>query len=351
MSPTVATVAPEVLREIPKVELHCHLEGSLRPSTLIELAARREVTLPSTDPDELYRYGDLIEFLAVYELACAAVVTHDDFARVTYEALADAHRANVVHREMFFNPTLHPGVDYEHMLAGILEGFRSAEIDFGITARLIPSIYRQMPVAAAMEMLELVVEHRTDEVVGIGMDGDELRDPPERFAEVYAAAGAAGLRRTCHVAHDGPAAFIVTCLEQLGCERVDHGYHVVDDPRLMARLVDAGTAFLCAPPTLPLCGWPAELDASPVRTMIDAGLTVVLNSDDPAMFHTDLGEEFVKACHGWSLPAERVRRLVTDAIDAAWLDDTERASLAGRVVPELDSLLDHHPADEVAETP
>lgn len=334
------TIDPDVLRRLPKVELHCHLEGSLRPATLIELADRHGVDLPTRDPDALYSYDDLAGFLAVYEVACLAVVTGDDFARVTYESLEDAASlANVVYREMFFNPTLHPGVGYATMLAGILDGLRAASTDFGIRTRLIPSIYRQMPVAAALEMVDLVVEHRTDEVVGIGMDGDELRDPPERFAAVYAAAGAAGLHRTAHVAHDGPAAFITTCLDELGCERVDHGYHVVDDPALVARLAAAGTPFLCATPTPPLCGWPPELDASPIRSMIEAGLTVVLNSDDPTMLHTDLGSEYAKVVNGWDLPPTRVKRLVTDALDAAWLDAGERSDLTATVVPELDRML------------
>ena len=336
---TTALIPADVLHRLPKVELHCHLEGSLRAETLIDLAAMRNVPLPTTDPEALYSYDDLAGFLEVYELACRAVVTRDDFALVTYESLEDARRAGVVHREMFFNPTLHPGVRYPDMLAGILDGVRAAATDFGITARLIPSIYRQMSVEAALEMLNEIVEHRVDEVVGIGMDGDELLDPPEHFVEVYARAGAAGLRRTAHVAHDGPADFIVTCLELLGCERIDHGYHVVDDPVLMKRLANEGVPFLCATPTPPLCGWPAPFDASPVRTMIDGGLKVVLNSDDPTMLGTDLSVEYERVCRGWELPAERVRQLVADAIDAAWLDASDRASLAAAVLPEVDRQL------------
>ena len=342
-----ALVDAHVLRTLPKVELHCHLEGSIRASTLVQLADLRGIALPTRDPVALYAFDDLAEFLAVYEVACSAVVSASDFALITYESLEDAVRtSNVVYREMFFNPSLHPGVPYETMLDGILDGLRAARRDFGITTALIPSIYRQLPVDTALEMLDVVIAHRTDEVVGIGMDGDELRDPPERFTEVYARAASAGLHRTAHVAHDGPANFIVTCLDQLGCERVDHGYHVIDDPALMQRLADERVPFMCATPTPPLCGWPASFDASPVRTMIDAGLTVVLNSDDPTMLGTDLGTEFDRVCTRWSLPPERVRRLVTDALDAAWLDDADRTRLAGQIVPELDRLLGTTPPAE-----
>lgn len=333
-------IDPDLLRRIPKVELHCHLEGSVRASTLIALAQHHGMALPTRDPRSLYRFADLAAFLQVYELACAVMRTASDFALVTYEALEDAAMSsNVRYREMFFNPSLHPGTPYPVMLHGIVDGIRAAEHDYGIRCRLIPSIYRQLPVETAMAMVDEVVRHRDDHVVGIGMDGDELLDPPEQFVAVYAAAERAGLHRGAHVAHDAPASYITTCLEQLGVDRIDHGYHVVDDPALVARLRDAGTAFLCATPTPPLCGWSRDLDDSPVRRMIDAGLTVVLNSDDPTMLHTDLGLEFDKVVNGWGHTPERTKRFVTDAIAAAWCDDTERAALRRDIEPVLDRML------------
>ncbi len=337
---TPPSIDPAVLRRMPKVELHCHLEGSLRSSTLIALADHHGITLPTREPRWLYRYHDLAGFLAVYEVACAVLRTASDFALVTYEALEDAAMSsNVRYREMFFNPTLHPDISYQVMLAGIVDGIRAAEHDYGIRCRLIPSIYRQLPASAALEMVDMVAAHRSEYVVGIGMDGDELLDPPEQFVAAYAAAARAGLHRGAHMAHDGPASFITTCLDGLGCERIDHGYHVVDDPALMERLREAGTPFLCATPTPPLCGWPSAFDESPVRRMIDAGLTVILNSDDPTMLHTDLGTEFDKVCNGWGLPPSRAKRFVMDAIDAAWCDASERAELAREIEPELDRML------------
>lgn len=332
-------IDPAILRSIPKVELHCHLEGSIPPATLIDLARRRGISLPTEDPTAIYRFDDLGEFLAVYEVACDAMVDQGDFARVAYEALCDASvSANVVHREMFWNPTLHRA-PYAEQLAGILEGARAAEREHGIVTRLIPSIYRNQPVGIASAMVADVVAHRVDEVIGIGMDGDEMTDPPGGFRDVYAEVAAAGLHRTAHVAHDGPADFIRTCLDELGCERVDHGYHVVDDPALLRELADRRVPFLCASGTPPICGWPTEIEASPIRTMIEAGLTVVLNSDDPAMFGADLADEYVRLVGAWQLDADRVRRLVFDAVDAAWLDDVERGDLRARVAGPLDELL------------
>lgn len=334
-------MAPSVdratIEQLPKVELHCHLEGSLRASTVVDLAAAHDLPLPAAEVDDLYRYDDLAGFLAVYEVACGAVRTTTDFARVTYEALADAAACNIVYREMFWNPTLHP-TPYGEQLTGILDGVRSAAHDFGIRTSLIPSIYRNQPLETAHELVRTVAEHRVDEIVGIGMDGDEISDPPERFEAVYAAIDRAGLRRTAHVAHDAPAATIETVLNVLGCERIDHGYHVIDDPALVERLRVAEIPFMCASVTPPLCGWTSEHAESPIRTMINAGLKVVLNSDDPPMLHTDLNHEFIKAVEGWGLEAGHVVDLMSNAIDAAWLDDADRASLRAMIEPELAAL-------------
>ncbi len=322
------------LAQAPKVELHCHLEGSLRASTLLELARLHGLPLPSTVPDELYRYDDLAGFLSVYEVACAAVQTRDDFERVTYEALEDAAACRIVYREMFWNPTLHTTA-YQDQLAGILDGVSAAAHDFGIRTSLIPSIYRNQPVAVAHELVATVADHRVDEIVGIGMDGDEISDPPERFIDVYAAIAASGLRRTAHVAHDAPATDIDTALNLLGCERVDHGYHVIDDVGLVDRLRDARVPFMCASVTPPLCGWSADHGDSPIRSMIDAGLRVVLNSDDPPMLHTDLNQEFAKAITNWGLNGAQVVDLMTNAVDAAWLDDVDRSDLRSSIEPAL----------------
>lgn len=322
------TVDPRVLRAMPKVELHCHLEGSVRARTLIALADQYGVPLPTRSGLGLYHFADLDAFVRVYQLACDVMRTASDFALVTYESLEDAAMSsNVKYREMFVGPAEHRNTRYDAMLAGVVDGIRAAERDFGITARIIPSIPRQGTAAQAVELVETVVRHRNPYVVGIGMDGAEAGAPPERFLEAYALAGRHGLRRSAHVALEGPAGDVETCVRELGCDRIDHGYHVVDDSLLMARLRDEGVTFGCSTATPPLWGWPKGLSESPVRTMVDAGLRVTLNTDDPSMFRTDLTTEFVNACTAWDVTPERARQFVTDAVDAAWCDDDTRRHL------------------------
>lgn len=324
-----------VLRAMPKVELHCHLEGSIRARTLIALADRHGVPVPTRSGLGLYHFADLDAFVRMFELACDVMRTASDVALVTYESLEDAAMSsNVRYRELFVSPALHRHTRYDVMLAGVLDGIRAAEHDYGIRARVIPSIRRQGTAGEATELVQTVLAHRHDHVVGIGMDGAETGAPPERFVEAYRLAGRAGLRRGAHVAHQGPAAAIETCVRVLGCDRIDHGYHVVDDPALMARLRDAGTAFGCSTATPPWWGWPKGLAASPVRTMVEAGLTVTLNTDDPSMLRTDLATEFVSVCTAWGIGMDRARRFVTDAIDAAWCDDDLKRDLIAHVVPD-----------------
>jgi adenosine deaminase len=268
-------------------------------------------------------------------------VTRGDFARIAYESLEDgAGLGNLRYREMFFNPTLHTryGVRYEDVVDGLVEGIRAAEAEFGVRCRLIPSIYRQDSVAEARGMLESLLAHRPDEVIGLGMDGDEIHDPPEKFREVYRDAGRAGLHLTAHTSHDAPAHHIVTCLENLRCERVDHGYHVVDDPALARRFRDEGVFFACSLGCPPLCGWPKDLAETPIKRMADLGLRVTLNSDDPTMLHTDIGSEYVRFCREFGYGPDRARTLTMTAVDAAWLDDEDRRALRREFEAEIDRL-------------
>lgn len=318
------------VRALPKVELHCHLEGAVRPETLAELARGNGVELPASDPADLYRYEDLAGFLRIFELVCRTLVRREDFARAAYEAQRDGVvTGNLRYRELFFDPTLHlrHGTTYPDLVDGLLDGIRAAEDEFGVAGRLIPAVYRQDSAAEAMEMLDLILEHRRDEVIGLGMDGDELTAPPEAFAGVFRAAGRAGLRRTAHTAHDAPASTVTTCLDELGCERIDHGYHLLDDAPVLARVRDEGVPITTSLGCPPLCGWPAELERTPIRTMIERGLRVSIHSDDPTMLHTDVGTEYVRFCTTFGDGPAAAGDLVLAAVDAAWLDDGDRRSM------------------------
>ncbi len=331
----------EYLRRLPKVELHCHVEGTLRPATVADLAAKHGIALPTDDIDTIYDYDTIYEFLETFRFVNSTVIDREDFARVAYETLEDGVRSgNLRYREMFFNPTLHTtrGVPLATVVDGFIDGMRRAEAELGVGCRLIADVYRQDSVEDTMAWLEELIALDRPEVIGLGMDAAEAPDPPEKFTAVYQRAGEAGLRRTSHACEDGPPVNITTCLDDLGCERLDHGYHILDDPEVVARCRDAGIVFtVCPTSTARVYGWP-DLLTHPINGMIEAGLKVMLNSDDPTMFHTDIGQEYVEFCGQNEHPVALVRELVLNGVDGTWLPDDEKAAMRARFVAELDAL-------------
>jgi adenosine deaminase len=320
----------EYLRRLPKVELHCHVEGTLRPATVVELAAKHGIALPTTSVDEIYDYDTIYQFLEIFRLVNSTVIDRDDFARVAYETLEDGVTlGNLKYREMFFNPTLHTtrGVPMDTIIDGFIDGIRAAEADYGVGCRLIADVYRQDPPAMVLEMVEDVLANRRPELIGLGMDAAEAPDPPEKFVEAFELAGKAGLHRTSHASEDAPPANITTCLDVLGCERIDHGYHILQDEAVVARCRDAGIHFTCCPTsTARVYGWP-DLTTHPINAMIEKGLLVHLNSDDPTMFHTDIGKEYVDFVGQNGYPPELAKRLVHNGVDASWLEDADKAAM------------------------
>ncbi|MER7398400.1 adenosine deaminase [Streptomyces sp. NPDC000151] len=333
------------LRRLPKVDLHCHLAGTIRPATLIELARKNDVPLRTSDPEQLYVFDDFYDFLDVVRTAARCLVTHDDFARVAYEALADAATAgNLKYAELFFNPTdYYPsGVTYRTMADGFIAGLRDAEADHGVTGRLIPAINRELGPGTARDMVADAIADPRDEIIGIGMDGAERSGPPGLFAEAYGMAGRAGLRRTAHACEDNqtpaeaPPSHITTCLDDLGCDRIDHGYHVLGDPHVARRCADNGVPFTvgshtCVPSRL-ATRW------RNVRHMLDAGLPLVICTDDPPMYGTDIGTAYVTLHRELGLSLTTATELAVAGIDATWLDDDAKRRLRREFSTEIAAL-------------
>jgi adenosine deaminase len=183
-----------------------------------------------------------------------------------------------------------------------------------------------------------VLANRRDELIGLGMDAAEAPDPPERFFEAFRIAGEAGLHLTSHAAEDGPPKNISTCLDLLGCERIDHGYHILEDDAVVERCREDGIHFTCCPTsTAVVYNWP-DLTTHPINGMMNAGLLVHLNSDDPTMFRTDIGKEYVDFIGQNEYPPETAKQLVRNGVDATWLDDGEKASLHSLFDDEIAAL-------------
>jgi adenosine deaminase len=333
------------IRSIPKAELHLHLEGAVSASTFAELAARNGVALPGGKlTSELYSYGTLAEFLKVYDLVCASVRSAADFSRVTFEALGRCALGGARYVEMFFSPHAHiaHGVSYSTMLEGIFDGFRRANDKCGLVAKLIPAHAKPLGVEGGERFLDMVLAERTPDVIGIGFDYDERPNPPSMFLKIVERAKAAGLNVTNHAGEDGPADYVRETVDILGLRRVDHGYHVMDDPALVEHCRELGVVFTCCPSTtLSTTVW-RDL-ASPdhaIRRMMEAGLKVTIHTDDPPMFGTTLDREYGLVAKNFGLSPEFLKTIALASLAAAWLDDETKNAWMASWSAEIDGLID-----------
>ncbi|GLY02101.1 MULTISPECIES: hypothetical protein [Actinoplanes] len=355
----------DFLRDLPKVELHCHLIGTVRATTFAELARRARLDLPadperifadinSLPPDPaLYRNtripvpqgrsaGEPEVSYSLFQASAwviAALRDADDLTRIVYEAFEDAHRNNVRHLEMSFDevPEHLSSLGYTGSVNAYVEGIRMAERDFGMTGRLLAAVDRSHSGEQAVERVRTVVDNPNDYVAGIGLDNLETAGPPERFVDAYRLAGDAGLKRTAHSSEHAPLAEnTITCLDDLGCDRIDHGYFVLEDDEVVARLRDEQVAFLTAS-TTSRRSWRPWRRAS-IAAMIEAGLNVIPCSDDPGMFPTSLTEEYRILAEELAVPRERLTAMALAGVEACWLPETEKAQLRERFQTEIKAL-------------
>lgn len=356
----------EWIAKVPKVELHCHLTGTVRASTFADLARREKLELPdapeiiyrdlnSLPPDpELYRHtripvpqGRSVDEPEVsYSLfqtsawVIQALRSADDLTRIVYEAFEDAHLvSNVRHLELFFDqlPEHLQPLGYSGAVEAYVEGIRMAERDFGMTGRMIAGIDRSTSADQALARVREVVDNPHEYVVGIGLDNLENVGPPERFAEAYQLAGAAGLGRTAHSSEHVPSAQnTITCLDQLGCDRIDHGYYVLEDDDVVARVRDEGTVFTVGC-TTSRRSWRPWRRAS-IKAMIDAGLAVVPCSDDPGMFPTSLSNEYTILADQVGATQKQLKAMAQRAVEACWLPAAQKSALSTEVQGTLEDL-------------
>lgn len=334
----------QFVKALPKAELHLHLAGAVKADTFLKLARKNGVALPKFgEVEELYRYDNLVDFLEIYDLVARSVVDADDFHLIAYEALAHVANAGGRYVEFFFSPQVHQdaGISYETMFSGILGAMGDAEADFGLVSRVIPAINRELAIDRSLEFLDRVLPLRSDKVIGIGLDYDEEPFPPAPFKPAYDRAKKAGMRLTAHAGEGGPAANVRDALDLLGAERIDHGYRVMEDPDLVARCIAEDIAFtVCPSSTVILTHW-RDLTASdhPIRTMLDAGLKLVVDTDDPPMLQTDLAREYRLLAETMSIDRKTLGSLALNSLDASWLDDSTKRDWRAAWSAEIDSLL------------
>jgi len=321
---------------LPKAELHLHIEGTLEPDLMFELARRNGVSLPYPDADAVrraYRFSNLQSFLDVYYRACSVLIHERDFYELTTAYLARARSQGVRHVEIFFDPQTHTarGVRFETVVGGIARALTEAR-QLGITSHLIMCFLRDLPVEDAMTTLEQSLAHR-DVIFGVGLDSAEVGNPPQKFRYVFEQAAAAGLRVVAHAGEEGPPDYIWQALDVLGAERIDHGVRCLEDRRLVARLEADRVPLTVCPFSNVRLKVVETLEQHPLAKMLDHGLCATVNSDDPAYFGGYVGENLAGVADALQLDEPALVQLARNSFEAAFLDDAARA----RHLAELDA--------------
>jgi adenosine deaminase len=341
---TAATI--EHIRRLPKVELHCHLEGAARASTIAALAAKHDVTFPVDDPADLYDFTSLNQFLEIYDVICQSLGDADDFRRITYEALEDAAAAGVRYREMFFSPgfVIRLGVPVETVWEGVRAGLLDARRDFDLNARMILDFDKPTGPAHALEMAEFAgaIEDR-DLLVGIGADSVERDIDHTAFAPAFREAARHGLHRTIHAGEDGPADNIRIAIDELGCERVDHGFRLLDDEQLTKEVVDRQIPLtVCPTSNVVIANVVPDVASHPFARQRELGVLVTLNSDDPGMMRFDIADEYATVAAAYRYSLEDMESISLAGIDACFAPDDEKRALRERFLGEFEALRAEH---------
>ena len=323
-----------LVRALPKIEMHLHLEGSIAADTVVALARKNGVTLPVVaTPQDLYTFTDLPSGLAVYDAIAQTVVTADDFRRITYEMLKDSAANGARRIEFFISPHVHRTVDFAVQFAGIRAGMHDAAVDFGISSGFSPGVNRELGPAAGEEYLDRILELRCDELIGLGLDFNEAPFPPEPFAKLFARARVNGLRLSAHAGETGPADYVRGSIEALKVDRIDHGYNIIQDSELVARCRDSGLMFTCCPTNTRFNFSSIDMrdPRHPIRAMREAGLVLCINSDDPPMFGSNLLEEYVLVAERFEFSLEQMRELAANSVEASFLPPQRKLELLRRV--------------------
>jgi adenosine deaminase len=328
----------EALDRLPKVELHCHIEGTMRPQTVAELAAKNGRALPVENPADLYHYGSLDEFLSIFWLVQESLGDREDWARLAYESVVDGAAHGLVYRETFFTPARHLeiGQRLEDIVAGLEEGLAAGEQETGARVMLIADIDRAYGGAPGTEMVEGVLDlkrqGKADRVIGMGMDSTELGVDPADFLPAYRLGRSGGLRLTAHQGENSPPSAILFDVNELGAERIDHGISILEDPAVARQLADRGIPLTVCPISNVLIGnLFGSVAEHPWPRMRDAGLHLTLNTDDPAMIEDDLGSEYAALAEAHGYGFAEMAEIALAGVDATWLDDGERRRLREQI--------------------
>lgn len=321
----------DFISQLPKAELHLHIEGTLEPQLALQLAEKNKLTFPYQSVEQMqaaFEFTDLQSFLDLYYASISVVKTEEDFYELTLAYLKKAASQNVRHTEIFFDPQSHTdrGISFETVLKGITSALKQGQAEFGISSHLILSFLRHLSAESAMETLQQALPFR-EQLIGVGLDSSELGHPPSKFEAVFKAARQHGFRVVCHAGEEGPPEYITEALDLLHAERIDHGVRCMEDAALVARLAEEKIPLtVCPLSNIRLCVF-ESMSQHPLKHMLDAGLMVTVNSDDPPYFGGYVNENYSAVQQALGLSQDDLRTLAQNSIEASFLSDEEKRQL------------------------
>lgn len=325
----VSTVhLPKLLCAMPKAELHIHIEGSLEPELIFALAKRNGVTLSYANVEALraaYAFTNLQSFLDIYYAGASVLLHEQDFYDMAWAYLQRAKADNVVHSEIFFDPQTHTerGVPMATVINGLHRACVDVQDQLGVSAQLILCFLRHLSEEAALQTFNDALPFK-DKFIGVGLDSSEVGHPPEKFKNVFALAHAHGMHLVAHAGEEGPPAYMWSALDVLHVERIDHGVQAVHDAALMARLAkDRVPLTVCPLSNQKLCVFP-DLKDHNIGQLLDAGLCVTINSDDPAYFGGYMNDNFVQTFAATGMTAQQAYLLARNSFEASFVTEVQR---------------------------
>ena len=325
----------DFVNTLPKAELHLHLEGSLEPELMFRLAFRNDIVLPYKSVEQLrdaYQFGNLQAFLDLYYQGAAVLQTEQDFYDLTWAYLLRCKAQGVVHTEPFFDPQTHTdrGIPFEVVINGISSALRQGQKELGISSYLILSFLRHLSEEAAFATLEMAMPYR-DHFIAVGLDSSEVGHPPSKFERVFAKARAEGFKAVAHAGEEGPPAYVYEALDLLKVDRIDHGVRSIEDAALMQRLIDQQIPLTVCPLSNTRLKVFAEMKQHTILNMLDRGVMVTVNSDDPAYFGGYVTENFMALYEALGMTRVQTRQLAMNSINASFLPKDEKQAYIDKI--------------------
>ncbi|EOH0514725.1 adenosine deaminase [Vibrio fluvialis] len=325
----------EFIQQLPKVELHLHIEGSLEPELMFDLAQRNQIAIPFSSPDEVraaYQFSNLQSFLDIYYQGANVLIHEQDFFDLTWAYLLRCQQDNVMHTEIFFDPQTHTarGIAFETVINGITQALEKGQQELGISSQLIMCFLRHLSEADAMHTLQQALPYK-DKIVGVGLDSSEQGHPPEKFQQVFRQAREAGFIAVAHAGEEGPALNIRNAIDLLGVQRVDHGVRCVEDVALVQELKQTRMPLTVCPLSNLKLKVFTEMEQHNIVDLLRQGLCVTINSDDPAYFGGYMTDNFMAVADAHPMSHQELAQFTLNAIEASFISDAEKAHMNAKV--------------------